>query len=166
MSSRIELPVFHLIIMKIAAVGVLLGPTVFLLVALSFMGQTGNEEVTDQDHQMVFRLTSFAMASMVVFNLVALYAPKLAVKIARRKSGTDADLGQAVFTGLLIRYGSSSGASILGLASIAMGAICGYMPWYIWVNLLPLAIVYAVVITTFPTRKRVESQISQLTTQN
>ncbi|MCP4379553.1 MAG: hypothetical protein GY794_25700 [bacterium] len=166
MASKTELPVIHLILIKIIALGSLLGPTVFFFIALSLMGQVGNEYVTDQDRQMVFRMTSIAMVTMIVSNLAALYAPKLAVKISTRKSGPGASLGQAVFTGLILRYAFSSGPSTVGMTSIIMGAISGYMPWYIWVNILPLAIVYAVIITGFPTTGMIEKQASKLSVQN
>ena len=148
------------------AIGPLAVITIFLLIALFLASQPGDGGATSEDWEALSLLTNIVLVLTVVFNLVSPFIQKLIVRIVRRINNTPEGPFDAVFKGMVIRHAMSGSMALLGILFIAQGARLGDMPSYLWLNLLPVGIVYVVVITTFPTRERVESQLSKLTTRN
>ncbi|MDP6635796.1 MAG: hypothetical protein QGG42_12915 [Phycisphaerae bacterium] len=157
MPSELELTDKGLFQMKIFAIGPLVVVTVCLLIGMLLVSQSGNDIATSGDGEVIGLLTNIVIGMTVVWNLasplILKLILKLAVREAKRRYGTAENPLGVLFLRTIIRDGANTGLALLGILSIMVGARLGEMQLYVWLNLLPVAIVYVVIISTFPTRE-------------
>jgi len=149
-------------VIGIAALFVMAFVTVFLLITL-YLASHAN--ATGENSEALSVRTNIGMAMAIVLDSVSFLAPGIAVKILRRKNDTPAGLLGALTLGIMTKYGMMAGPAVFCLSAITFGASHGYMPSYIWINLLPVGVFYVVLIISFPTRKRIERKLSELSTR-
>ena len=145
--------------LKLILISLIAGPTLFLCVILFLMTQSHGNPVakyTNPDYSFVHVMTLTAMTLTVFSNAIAPLFQKLTVKMKFRSGPF-----LAIQSGLLTRYAMAEGAALFGLVNILLGIKSGITPAYIWVNLIPLLILYLTAFFTFPTRMKVEEQIKK-----
>ncbi len=140
--------------------------TIFLLLTLFLASRPGNGNATGKDWEALGFLTNMVLGLTVAFNLVSTFVRKLIMRLVTRVNKPPEGPFDAVYKGMVIRHGLSAAPALLSLFFIFRGAVFGDMPSYLWLNLIPVAIVYVVFICTFPTRERAERWLSKLTTRN
>jgi len=164
MPSEIEFTDKQLFTMKMLAIVPLAFVTVFLLIALFLASRPGDGSATSKDWEALSLVTNIVLGLTVVFNSVSPFAQKLVVRIVLRIRNTTEAPFEAVYKGMMFPHALSAAPAVLGIFFILRGASLGDMPSYLWLNLIPVAIFYVVVISTFPTRERAERWLSKLTT--
>ena len=166
MNSESELSNDQLLQMKLIAGGLLAGPVLFFFVVLFMASQAGSElPGKDRVHTLQL-LTGLSLAVGAMVNLAGLCIPNVTAKFLKSTDEKWLSHVQVIHAGMLIRYSLSEGPALFGLVVIFLGSRLKVMPHYIWLNLFSFIILCVVIISTFPTRERVEQLLVQQSTEH
>ena len=145
---------------KVIAIGLLAGATLFFAVVLLLMQIKGAQKDSAIDSEILPLLTVISLSMCLVLNCISPIIQKLLVKSAIARSGENSNPIAAYQTGMIVRYAMAEGPAFFGLVSLLMGVADGNFPSYLWLNTLPLGVLYLVVFLTFPTKNYVEEKIN------
>ena len=158
MNKTPELTDQNLMSMKIIAFALLSGPTIFFIVVMAMMSQ-GETDAASNDSSLPI-LTAVVIIQTIFFNIIGPFVQKAGHKKMQSSSNPVAMIQKL----MIVRYALAEGAALFGIVVLFLGTMNNpNPPAYIWVNLIPFIILYAVIITSFPTRERIEKKIQQLT---
>jgi len=164
MKSEIQISKQQILPLQIIAISLLAGPTLFLIVTI-YISTMGNAASTNRAGILQI-LTPVAVGMSILISLISPYIQKFATMNAGGQSGSVLNSIQKIQTGLIIRYALSEGPALFGIIVIFLALQSQSYPMYVWANLIPLAILYAVVVWTFPTKESVLVKINEMSVEN
>lgn len=161
MNNKITISGKDVLTAKVVAVALLAGATLFFAILLVLMQITGTQKDSGIDPDLLVLLTGISSAYCLVSNCIGPIVQNYLMKSAMgRDDGKSNPMG-VYFTGMIVRYAMAEGSAFFGLVSLLMGVVSNTYPAYLWLNTVPLGVLYMVVFLTFPTKNYVEEQLNR-----
>ncbi|MEM7179773.1 MAG: hypothetical protein AAF518_02595 [Spirochaetota bacterium] len=158
MNQKNSIGAQDLLTLRIITASMTAGPTFFL--AFVLFQQTQNVDKTPPaDASIIPILTGLSVLLAIVFNILTPFILKKTTASYRSQNMPPLRIIQS---NLIIRLALAEGSALLGLVCMFLAAMQGFREMYIWVNLLPLAILYYTVLTNFPNKQVIENKMKHL----
>jgi hypothetical protein len=148
--EEIEVSAKDVLPLKIVAIALATGPTLFFGVILFIMQPSTTKEGGSSGAEII---TNLSLLLCLVLNSISPIIQKVVTKKAL--SLNEMTPVNAFQAGMMVRYAMAEGPALMGLVSLLLAGGSGDL----WAPTLPLVILYWVILSTFPTASYVEKKL-------
>lgn len=158
--SETELDPKELLPVKVIVGALIAGPTLFLLVTLTIISgvEPSNEEGS------IPILLGIVLAMTIGCTMASKVMPGIVMKTAMQQNS---EMKPVLIyqTGQIVRYALLEGVALFGIVVILVGGLAGFTPSYIWLALVPYALLVQAGLTSFPSAEGVTRTLRELQPQ-
>jgi hypothetical protein len=151
----------ELLTLRIIALALLGGPSMFLLITLGIYFTASSDSATDQDPSLLMILTAISLGLCVTSHVVGPLLQTVSIKQSLKKESIKPIM--AYQTGFILRAGLAEGPALMGVVCILIAVQSGVVPSFVWLNLIPYIAFAVLTFMTFPSKSGIEETLMNIT---